>query len=364
MTYIPALQDARRDTYIPVGVRDCFWARPGNVFYSVDFTGGELVTFAEACVARVGYSKLGEALNAGADAHAMMGAEMLGVDDATFAARLAAKDPQAKGFRQCGKWGNFGFMGGMGAVKFVLTQRRQGDDTEWPDGPSILGNGKRGYKGLRLCLLMGRAQQCGTDKTTIWPRGGERWAQPCPPTCVTCIECAMDIKSAWFRKWPEARAYLDWHGDNESRTVVQHYSGRIRGGLTYCSEANGDFQALLADIAKRSLIRVTFEQYVGKLTAPTPRENARLYAVSDAPSPLAGSRGELFAHDELLGECRESVGHEVATRVEAVMVEEFRKGCPHHRAACKAEPALMRRWFKAAGPVYVDGRLVPWEPRA
>jgi hypothetical protein len=30
----------------------------------------------------------------------------------------------------------------------------------------------------------------------------------------------------------------------------------------------------------------------------------------------------------------------------------------------KAEPALMRRWYKDAKTVYVNRRLVPWEPAA
>lgn len=42
------------------------------------------------------------------------------------------------------------------------------------------------------------------------------------------------------------------------------------------------------------------------------------------------------------------------------MVEEMAKVCPDVRIS--AEPALMRRWYKEAKAVYVDKKLVPWEP--
>ncbi len=344
--------------YIPIGVRDCIVPRPGHVFYSDDFVGGELVTFAESAVLRVGFSKMGEALNAGLDVHSDIGAEILGITYEQFYHQLKKeKSKRNKDVRQAVKPIIFGAGGMIGPVKIVLQQRRQGPDTEWPNGPSDLGGGKRGFKGLRFCLLMGKANWCGEQKVTQWGKPG--WERPCPPTCRACIEAASSIRDNVFRKYTEYPVYLKWHGDNADagKPVAQHYSGRIRGGLTGPSEANGDFQALLADIAKRSLIRVSWEQYVGNLTSDS------AFGKRGERSPLYGSRGVVFVHDELFGECREEVGHEVATRVGEVMIEEFRKGCPHHSKACKIEPAIMRRWFKAAEPVYVNGRLVPWEPQ-
>jgi DNA polymerase-1 len=333
----------------PVGVRDCIVARPEHGYYSVDFKGGELVTFAESCVLRVGYSELGKALNLGLDAHAALGATMLGWSYEKMAAVLKDKKhpeyKRAKAFRQCAKWGNFGFMGGMGPVKFVLTQRRQGEDTPHASGPSMIWDGKefvRGYKGLRLCILVAGTSSCGEHKVTSWKD------RPCPPTCRACIEVAIQIRDAWFRQWPEARPYLDWHARNSEEVgeVVQHYTNRIRGGCEFNSEANGDFQALLADIAKRALCRVVREQYDRTLE-----------------SVLYGSRNEVFEHDELFGEARLEVLPECAERIVVVMKEEFRKLCPHHEAACDAEPALAARWWKAMSPVRDEaGRLKLWTP--
>jgi DNA polymerase I-like protein with 3'-5' exonuclease and polymerase domains len=68
----------------------------------------------------------------------------------------------------------------------------------------------------------------------------------------------------------------------------------------------------------------------------------------------------IFAHDELILEMPEEKAHEAALRQVEVMVASMKEYVPDVRVS--AEPALMRRWYKDAAPVYVDGRLVPWEP--
>lgn len=331
-----------------VGVRDCIRARPGWLFYSNDYTGGELVTFAESCVKRVGWSEMGVALNAGKDVHSLLGAQFIGMSYDDFVKRK--KEKRCKDLRQAAKPINFGCPGGIGAVKIVLQQRKQGPDTPCPAGPSRVWDEDTstfvpGYKGLRFCILVDGAEQCGIHKVNSWGKAG--YERAIPPTCKHCIQVASRLRDGWFATWSEARPYLDWHAQNVDLggSVEQLYSKRIRGGLDFCSEANGDFQALLADIASRALCRVTREQYVDCGTA--------LYGVS---------RGVVFAHDELFGEVREEHGHEVSARITELMVEEFKKGCPKHAAACKAEPTLMSRWWKAASPRWADGRLVAWTP--
>jgi hypothetical protein len=341
-----------------------------NCFYSVDYTGGELVCFAEACVERVGFSRMGQALVAGVDVHGALAATMLGV---TYERYLEMKDGKhgpveklrAKLFRQAAKPENFGNPGGMGALKKVITQRKQGPDTPHPEGPSMVddgaGNLVPGYKGLRFCVLVGGVKRCGEKKIT------EYRDRPTSPVCAACVAVAEEGRDAWFRQWPEARPYLDWHSANveENGVVTQLYSGRVRGDTDYCAEANGDFQGLLADIAKAALRRVTREQYV--------RTVCDAGAWAGELSPLYGNaRGSVFAHDELFGEARRTLGHDCAMRVTEIMVEEFRKGCPRHADACAAEPTIMPRWYKAATPIWhrdereqargFRGRLVEWTP--
>lgn len=346
----PSLAKALKECNAPItGVRDCIVPRPGFVFFSNDYTGGELVTFAESCIHRVGFSEMGKALLSGIDVHSALAAQMLGIPYDEFIEWKDKKHGIAKAkladlYRQAAKPENFGNPGGMGELRKVIQQRVQGPDTPHPSGPSLVlndaGDFVPGYKGLRFCILTG-AERCGEIKVQEWKK------KPCPPLCLACLKAAEAGRNAWFARWSEARPYLAWHSKNskERGYIEQIYSKRIRGGTEYTSESNGDFQALLGDIAKRALIRVVTEQY----TEPS--------------SPLWGSRVILFLHDELFGEAPEERGHEVSMRVNEIMVEEFRKGCPYHAKACKAEPTLMRRWRKEAKPVYKHGRLIPWEDR-
>jgi DNA polymerase-1 len=353
-----------------IGVRDCIVPRPGWVFDSEDYTGGELVTHAESCVELVGFSEMGKALNAGVDVHSALGATMMGLDYETFAKiRKDKAHPDCKragDFRQGAKPGNFGFPGRMGPAKLVLQQRKQGPDTPHPSGPSKVWDGKKfvpGYKGTRFCILIGGAERCGVVKVTEWNR------QTIPPLCKACIEAASFLRESWMKQWPENVPYLKQvvPAAEERGYVVQHYSKRIRGGVDGGSIANGWFQAFLADITGRAQIRVSMEQYVrtivrtelDEIVAPKPS------AYEGCVSPLYGTRSLLFAHDELLGESPELIAADAAERKTEIMLEEFRRGCPRHAKACKAEPTLMRRWYKGAECVRdANGRLIPWEPRA
>jgi len=82
-------------------------------------------------------------------------------------------------------------------------------------------------------------------------------------------------------------------------------------------------------------------------------------------SPLYGSRLTVFAHDESIIDIPElSTKHvsDAAHRQAAVMIEGMKSVVPD--VAIKAEPALMRYWYKKAEPVFNDeGLLVPWEPK-
>jgi DNA polymerase I len=341
---------AGRPAPLVLGVRDCHTPHPGWLFDSEDYTGGELVTHAESTLVLVGYSKMGEALNRGLDVHSALGATMMGVSYDTFLEMLEGKQgPEkkalAKAYRQAAKPGNFGFPGRMGAPRMALTQRVQGPDTPHPSGPSQVWDGVKfvpGYKGTRFCLLVGGAEKCGIVKVTEWGK------QTLRPTCRACIESAEHLRESWMKQWPENVPYLKKivPAAEERGWMVQHYSQRIRGGVDGGSIANGWFQAFLADITGRAQIRVSFEQYVRHIVSSEDPAYPSRY--EGLPSPLYGSRSILFAHDELFGESPESIASDVAERKNEIMLEEFRKACPHHKPACKAEPTLMRRWYKAA----------------
>jgi DNA polymerase I-like protein with 3'-5' exonuclease and polymerase domains len=69
----------------------------------------------------------------------------------------------------------------------------------------------------------------------------------------------------------------------------------------------------------------------------------------------------VFAHDEFILEVPEAGAAAAMTRLADRMVDGMRELCPDVKVS--AEGCLMRRWYKGAEPVYVEGVLVPWEPK-
>jgi hypothetical protein len=157
---------------------------------------------------------------------------------------------------------------------------------------------------------------------------------------------AQEIKEAWFRRWPEMRAYLqnagDICGDFGPSMVEQPWSGRIRGGLDYCSCANTYFQGRVADGTKLALWRLAWACYV------------------DKTSPLYGSRLILFLHDEVILECPEEKAEECGTEIVHILTGAVQEVIPDIPITSAA--VAFRRWFKGAKPVKVNGRLVPCKP--
>jgi DNA polymerase I len=314
------------------GIRECFRARPGYVYCSVDYAALELSTLAEVNLELVGFSRLAEAINDDRDCHSLFASGMNGKDyDEVL--KLVETERYWKDQRQMAKAANFGFGGMMGAAKFALAKRKDPVETVGPDGTT--------YKGLRLCITGAGASICGVDKITEW-KGRE-----CPPVCRACVEQAERLRNDWLRMWPEMRSYFDYIVrtlDLNGESLIQLGDGMKRGGLNASSGANTHFQHLAAVGAKRALVAVSRECYL------------------DRTSPLFGSRIVVFAHDEIITELREDQAHEAAYRQADLMIEAMRTCTP--RVKVKAEPALMRYWYKDAKAVFDDkGRLVPWEPK-
>lgn len=391
--------------YVP-SLRECIEARPGCVFSSEDYESGELVTHGQSCIWICGESQLANALLQGKKVHNLLGAQMIGMAYDEFQKIIGdpshPKYQMAKDARQAAKPGNFGFPGGMGPVKMVLQQRKQGPDTPHPSGPAMVkdDDGKlvRGYKGLRFCLLMDGAPRCGEVMVREW--GSKDRKQVISPTCERCIKCAIRLKEAWLKQWPENIEYFEFINDCMDKgqlithrhlemwphlvgffepgkrlapgEIMQHVSGRVRGGTDYCSAANGFFQGLLADLAKSALRRISRECYDHTVRVGLAHPNSKQSVYHGGVSPLYGHRPIVFAHDEIILEHPEGEAHDGAMRVSEVMVEEMMFYCPDLAKACGAEPTLMRRWYKGATPWWRDGgkkragpddRLVPWIPK-
>lgn len=152
---------------------------------------------------------------------------------------------------------------------------------------------------------------------------------------------ARDLHEAWFRKWSEMRFYFN-HVQALPDPLTQNRSGRIRGGASFCAAANGFFQGLAADGAKEALWRVAKECYL-------------------PGTELYGSKPVLFLHDEIGIETPDGPGAAPACeRLAVVMREAMEKWIPDVPIRCG--PVMMRRWYKGAEAVRVNGVLVPSKP--
>jgi len=284
------------------GVRECYRARPGMVFSSVDYEALELHTLAQACLTMLGKSKLAEALNEGVDPHLLLATEFL-LEGISYAdgkkIRKDEKHPQHKEVvhaRNMAKIANFGLPGALSAKTLV----------------------------------------------TYAKNGG----------ILIDIEAATELKAKWFKAWPEMKDYfkkissllhVDDNGE-EVGTAEQLFSARLRGGARYTALCNTMFQGLAADLAKVACYEIAKACYVSG-------HNPILY----------GSRTLVFVHDETIMEHPIETAHERAMEQARIMVEAGKPFCPD--VPLKAEPALMYYWSKDAVAVYDENkRLVPWVP--
>lgn len=380
--------------YIP-SFRECIVPDPGWFYSSEDFKAGELVTHAESCHILCGFSDLGDVLlsvdknGEPMDPHSDLAAFCLGISYEEFTARK--KEKKFADCRQAQKPQNFGKPTGMGSPKMVIQQRMQGEDTPHPTGPSMVddGNGNLvpGYKGMRYCILMGGDGPCGgPGKTVMWWKD-----RPVKPMCRECLERCDELGEVWKRKWRENKKYArhvsncvergqvitwdllrrwpwlqEWYAEGTQLApgeIMSHYTGRIRGGLTFTECSNSYFQSLLADITKAAYCQVTRECYDRAYRVPSMLfDNSIPSRYAGGQSPLFGSRAPGFFHDEIFAAHPGDTASDAPWRISEVMRDWMRNVCRRHADAAIVEPALMSCWNKAAVKVIHGGKLVPWEP--
>lgn len=294
------LQNASRDG----GVRECITARPGHVLWAADLAAAELHTLAEVCLRDVGYSTLGDLLNAGEDAHLYLACKLIGIPyDADAKARLAQGDPEVKGARQRAKPGNFGFGGAMGWRRFILYNLRQGQLYE-PDGTPTI------------------------DAMVFTP------------------DDARALRQAWLDAFPEMQAYFDFCklelGPYQSCVIELWPGGPLRKVKGLSMICNSKFQAPAAAGAKRGVIAITRETHCGRLQRMHPCN---------------------FVHDECVAELEISDRmHEDATLAAQIMQDAFNTMVPNYPTT--VDPVLMTHYSKGAKAVYdTSGRMVPWAPK-
>lgn len=312
------------------GVRECFRAREGFYFCSVDYSALELCTLAQVLFDLFGSkSRMAQIIRETGDPgalHTEFAAKMCNVDVAEFKRLYASKDKDADAKRQMAKAANFGFPGMMGAAKLVLAKRKEG---------------------LRFCTTAGVSDVCGIEMVMEWN------TRPLTsPTCKKCIEVAEGLRKQWLAQWPEIQDYFNRLKTYPGATTYgaklteknSTRTGFIRGGLSLTNLANHAFQHLASVGAKHALWQVSKECY------------------SDRNSALYGSRVSLFIHDEIITEVPVDRAHEAGFRQAQVMVDSMRVFTPD--IPIVAEPTLMAHWYKDAKlTLDSNGRMVPWIPK-
>lgn len=271
------------------GIRECFIPRPGFVYVSCDYDTVELRGLAQVCLVMLKESAMATALHQDEDLHSSFAASILGMQYSLFTEKLKAGEKTAEETRQFAKIANFGFPGGLAPKTFVLYAKNYGVSVSEND--------------------------------------------------------AEELRRQWFQRWPEMPKYFSVIKSMTSypnSQIVQLYSQRKRGGVTFTQAANSFFQGLVADGAKAAMWQVSKECYW------------------EEKSVLFGARPVVFLHDELILEIRENTAAEGALRLKDIMIAQMKRYMPD--VPVKASPVLMRRWWKGAKPVYQDGCLVPSKP--
>jgi DNA polymerase-1 len=262
----PNMQQLPRGTqakYAPDGTlleeayqpRECFIARPGKAWVSVDYEMAELVGQGQMALDLVGFSVLAEQINAGIKPILAFAAKLASMSYDEAATALDDEEHPRhrliKKQRQNSKAAMYGLYGGMRAKKLWQSMLAGGADIDLSE--------------------------------------------------------ARELENAWRNEYPEAPQFFRYvqsqvgHDYGDTGTITQLRSGRIRGGTDYPAACNTHFQGLVADAAKTALKDVVRECYM----VPS--------------SPLFGSRPVVFAHDEIIIECDIPKVHAVGYRVAELM---------------------------------------------
>ncbi len=188
--------------------------------------------------------------------------------------------------RQRAKAPNFGFPGGMGAMRFVANAEKDAIEDFFNAG---------------------------------------KWSSEIPT-----LQEAEQLKRQWHDTWPEMRPYFKWVSDqlggsgDDLGVFRAPGTGRYRGQVGFCDGANYQFQSLTADGAKDALY-------------------ATVKACYDPNSSLYGQEVINFIHDEIMMQVDEQNASAIADEQMWIQINEMSKYTPNVPVA--ASPTLARYWI-------------------
>jgi len=330
-------------------IRPCVIPAPGRVLFSIDYSGMELCTAAQVCLNLFGHSVLADKINAGVDTHAFLGAQIAYKLDDTFKEAADA----AEGFED-EKDARFSILQQIGEL--LSNEPCSSPQFQLIKEGATWGDFFKHYRKFAKPTGLGYPGGLG-------PRTFVAYAKATYGVTVD-LKTAELLRDVFFDTYPEMKQYLNyvnkecWDRINEpdfveddegkfSKRTYYAYDtplGLHRAKCDYCACANGQaLQGISADGALTALAAVMKECSVGSL------------AGSVWPA--------LFIHDEVAGEILDDeYTTERLAKVASIMEEQFRVVTPD--IVSKAVACTMRRWYKAAEPVWENGKLIPWEPEA
>lgn len=298
--------------------------RPGNLLFSIDYSGMELGTLGQRCGDLFGSSVLADKINAGIDPHAYLGAQLAyamhdGFRSEADGCTASTNDEVFEVFKVC-------FKNGPLESQDVFKHFRK--------FAKPTGLGYPGGLGADTFISYAKA----TYGVTV------------------DVETAKQLKAIWLNTYPEMVAYFDYikssckDGHNIGYYSFTSPMGMYRAGASYCACANGlGLQTPSAEGALTAVIntvRACFD----------PSMESILYGGEVRPIG--------FIHDELFGEIAENdFVDERLDEMVRIMVESMRTITP--AVTPRANAVLMRRWNKdAEGALDATGKRIVWEPKA
>jgi hypothetical protein len=328
-------------------VRGCVIPDEGNVLFSIDYSAMELGTAAQVAYSLFGYSVLRDKINAGIDTHAYLGAQIAYELDPYFKGACESSDRDA--VFECFS-STKGFKEKCDSERFAAIKGSA--DATWDDF-------FKHYRKFAKPTGLGYPGGLGPATFISYAKGTYG--------VTVDLETATLLREVWRGTYPELKEGLEYVWKKcvdpwAAPEYVEQEGGKFKKREWYCyTTPLGMHRA-----------RCAFTACANGMFLQSPSAEGALSGVCEIMEAcsVGGLAGRvwptIFIHDEMFGEIVEGPGTtaDVMTLSE-IMVRNMRKITPDVRAG--VEPCLMRRWSKAAEPVWeeVSGQRVlrVWEPK-
>jgi DNA polymerase I len=345
------------------GIRECYVARPGYVLVSTDYSALELCSVGQVTYSLFGHSVHRERVNQGYDMHSYLGSAIAGLSERDL---VGGFEPGTDGcYRSFMSALKYGKLADPSADYIDYLMSFKPADKVWEPKDAVKARGKH-YRTLAKPTGLGYPGMLGPKTFVDFARATYG--------VEVSIEEAESLRNFWRETYPESADMKAWVEEQkrgqrfspELNKDIDTYGyttkgyDRFRAGATYNAAANGTFmQSLSADGAKLAVAWTT-RAMCGGLDADNP------YRI------LEGCRLLAFIHDELITEIPDdefltiralAISHLQCLAMSDVMPDiRFsidRTAFPDPDAKPSVEPAAMRRWSKAAEPVWEEH---VWDP--